>query len=77
MRVYAYKVPVLPLALRFRGRPSGAHVTMTYDDRQLLGTVVDFFYTDVAGWLLEVRHFNGEPWPLMPCAGAVEVIPRS
>jgi hypothetical protein len=53
----------------FEGDPRGAHVVMDYDDRQLLGTVVDFFYTDVAGWLLEVRHFNGEPWPLIPLCG--------
>jgi len=56
--------------------PIGSHVTLDYDGRHLLGEVVGFVVDPVVGRLLQVRHFNGEPWPLMPCAAAVQVLER-
>lgn len=61
----------------------GAHVTMNYGGRTLLGTVVEQRWldvpdADVAGEYLRVRHFNGEAWPgsefVAPCR--VTLIPR-
>ena len=51
----------------------GEHVSMRWKGRDLLGTVtaVD---NDVDGIRIRVRHFNGEPWPVVPWATSVEVI---
>lgn len=48
-------------------------VCMDYEGRTLLGKVRDW-YRDADGIKLDVRHFNGEPWPLQPLVDAVEVI---
>jgi hypothetical protein len=61
--------------------PTHAQVVMPYQGRNLLG--------DVKGWRLEraphggqhvvldVRHFNGEAWPVQPVATAVRVLVRT
>ena len=55
--------------------PRGAHVTLTYEGRKLLGTVVGF-YRDV-GARLKVRFMCGDPWPINPVASAVDVLERT
>lgn len=60
--------------------PIGAHVTMKYEGRRLLGEVIDYRLTEVEGErlrLLTVRHFNGEPWPVKPYFLAVDVLERT
>lgn len=57
--------------------PIGAHVTLRYRDRDLIGTVVDVYRDEVlAATKLVVRHFNGEPWPIEPSAAIVNVLKR-
>jgi hypothetical protein len=51
----------------------GAHVTMMYQGRLLLG---DVYAHDARTDRLLVRHFNGEPWPVHPIASAVDVLER-
>ena len=54
--------------------PTGYHVVMT-DRGTLLGTVVGSFESE-GGDRLEVRFFNGEPWPDNPLASEVTVLVR-
>lgn len=55
--------------------PIGLHVSFHSRERHLLGEVTGYFYSDTLGQvLLEVRHFNGEPWPIEPTFTAVNVI---
>lgn len=57
--------------------PRGAHVTMLYRGRTLLGEVVGVERAENRGMtLLVVRHFNGEEWPLRPHVLAVDVLER-
>ena len=61
-----------------RGQPdadyTGAHVTLLHDGRQLLGTIV---YVCPDEHLCEVRHFNGEIWPLNPSLTRLEILERT
>jgi hypothetical protein len=51
------------------------HVTMPWKGRTLLGEVVSVAYCETRGvFVLTVRHFNGEDWPVMPIASAIRVI---
>ena len=62
----------------FKGDPRDAHVTLTYQGRELLGKVVGFCRDDVCGaTLLEVRYLNGEEWPIQPHVFAVDVLERT
>jgi hypothetical protein len=45
--------------------------------RELLGEVVDTFYSDDGRLRVRVRHFNGEPWPIEPPIYLVDVLVRS
>ena len=57
--------------------PRGAHVTLNYQGRTLLGEVTDCWRDEVCGVVrLTVRHFNGESWPIYPAAMAVNVHER-
>lgn len=58
--------------------PRGAQVTLEYGGRMLLGDVTGVYYKPgpAGGTRLVVRHFNGEPWPIDPCAAAVQVFVR-
>lgn len=57
--------------------PRGAHVTMEYQGRTLIGEVTGAHRNDVRGCiLLSVRHFNGEPWPMEPGSYSVSVLER-
>lgn len=59
--------------------PVGAHVCYTnLDGSQMLGEVMGGHYREspVAGVVLEVKHFNGEPWPFQPFARLVTVLER-
>lgn len=57
--------------------PRGAHVTMDYQGRTLLGTVIGVERAENRGMtLLQVRHFNGEDWPIKPHVLAVDVLER-
>jgi len=61
-----------------KGDPRGAHVTLTYEGRTLLGEVRDVRYNELRGcFLLTVRYFNGEPWPIAPSSLAVDVLDRA
>ena len=58
--------------------PRGAHVTLAHKGVELLGEVVNAAYDSVCGCVrLEVRHFNGELWPIRPSALAVNVLERA
>lgn len=60
-----------------KGDPRGAHVTLVYQGRELIGEVVGAAYDAVCGCVrLTVRHFNGESWPVQPTALAVSVLVR-
>lgn len=64
---------------RIIGDPRGAHVTMRYHGRTILGEVVRVRVEDSEGErirVLDVRYFNGEPWPVSPYFMAVEVLER-
>ena len=58
--------------------PRGAHVTLRWRGQELLGEVKGCYRSPVTGALhLQVRYFNGEPWPVEPTHGAVEVLVRT
>ena len=58
--------------------PRGAHVTLNWQGRSLIGEVIGVAYDAVCGcFRLTVRHFNGELWPVQPSALAVNVLERS
>lgn len=58
--------------------PRGAQVKMQWQGRTILGDVVGVERNEVLGaTLLLVRHFNGEMWPVKPCAIAVDVLERN
>lgn len=64
---------------RLASSPIGAHVTLTHDGRCLLGEVTAIQMLDIDGErmrCLTVRHFNGEPWPVMPYFMEVDVLER-
>jgi hypothetical protein len=56
----------------------GAHVTMAYKGRTLLGEVRAVFYQEhgCSGYRLRVSFFNGEQWPIEPFCSAVRVLVR-
>jgi hypothetical protein len=56
--------------------PVGLQVTMLWQGRMLLGDVrgVSPEHGCIA---LDVRHFNGEPWPIMPCIFEVNILERT
>jgi hypothetical protein len=57
----------------------GEHVTLEVGipRRTLLGTVNDVYRNGDGRWLMRVRHFNGEPWPLEPSIYAVDILERT
>lgn len=58
--------------------PRGAHVVFSYKSRALLGEVIAIRYEAITGATrLTVRHFNGELWPIEPCARLVNVLERT
>ena len=58
--------------------PKGAHVTLEWKGRTLLGEVKSFAYDEVCGCIrLTVTHFNGDPWPIKPTSYAVDVLDRT
>ena len=58
--------------------PRGAHVTMQWKGRILLGEVTSAWRDEVTGAIrLSVRHFNGEPWSIEPTALSVDVLERT
>ena len=58
--------------------PRGAHVTLTYRNRVLLGEVMSVRRDETLNvLLLSVRYFNGEAWPIEPTAAAVDVLDRN
>jgi hypothetical protein len=50
--------------------PIGMHVIMTYQKRDLIGTVVDVETRNGNSYLI-VQHFNGDYWPVIPMAWEV------
>lgn len=60
---------------RLAENPVGHKVSLTLNGKTLLGDVMSANYNDVTGYvILQVRHFNGQPWPIKPTALAVDVI---
>jgi len=56
----------------------GTIVTMQWDGRALLGRVHGLRRNEVLGMtVLDVRHFNGERWPIEPQYFAVDIVPRT
>jgi hypothetical protein len=57
--------------------PRGAHVTMAWQGRTLLGEVTGLYRNETRGMMqLTVKHFDGTPWPLNPHVLAVDVLVR-
>ena len=55
--------------------PRHQHCTLKWHGRQLLGEIIGTEYNATLGQtLLDVRHFNGESWPIKPAALAVEIL---
>jgi hypothetical protein len=55
--------------------PIGLQVALPFKGRTLLGDVVSVEIDEHRGMtFLQVRHFNGEMWPINPAIGAVEVL---
>ena len=52
----------------------GAHVSLQHGDRFLLGTIA---YICPDENLCQVRHFNGEMWPINPSLGKLEILERT
>jgi hypothetical protein len=51
------------------------HCVLNWQGRELLGEITDAFHDPVLSCTrLEVRHFNGEPWPIKPAAAAVRIL---
>ena len=53
---------------------AGAHVVLEHDGRRLLGTIV---YICPDEYLCQVRHFNGEMWPMNPALSRLEILERT
>ena len=53
--------------------PVGLHVCMTFQRRDLLGTIAAVDNRGGYDWLT-VRHFDGSYWPVSPHSGEVSVI---
>ena len=55
-----------------------AHCKLQYRGRTLLGTIMNVSRDDLLGIsIAEVRHFNGEMWPITPCLVALEILERT
>ncbi len=55
--------------------PANLHCVLKYQDRRLLGEILRAQYNPTLGCtLLDVRHFNGELWPIQPAAIAVDIL---
>ena len=56
----------------------GAHVTLDYAGRTLLGTIMDVRYreTGCTGFYADVRFFCGDPWPITPRLLALNILER-
>jgi len=55
----------------------GAHVTLTWNGRMLLGEIVGIFREEYPSSVkASVRHFNGEAWPMVPALSALEILDR-
>lgn len=53
----------------------GAHVTLDWQGRTLLGTIRCLWRDDARGvTLVTVRHFNGDTWPVTPALGALTIL---
>jgi hypothetical protein len=56
----------------------GAHVTLEYAGRTLLGVIKNVTRDEVTGCVrAEVRHFCGDEWPILPALRALEILERS
>ena len=56
----------------------GAHATLEYGDRVLLGTIVNVRRDDVLGVVVaDMLHFCGDPWPVTPRLQALNILDRS
>lgn len=52
----------------------GAHCTLRYGERVLLGIIVHVCPDE---YLCQVRHFNGEMWPINPGLGRLNILERT
>lgn len=52
------------------------HVTMDWNDRTLLGEVVEVYPYGDEEFRVRVKHFNGNPWPCEPLVSDVKVLDR-
>jgi len=56
----------------------GAHVTLQYRGRTLLGTIFNVRRDPVLGaTVADVQHFNGDDWPCTPGLYALEILERT
>lgn len=56
----------------------GAHVTLAWQGRELLGTITDVERNEISGCHhATVRFFCGDPWPIKPALIALNILDRS
>ena len=53
---------------------TGAHVTLKHGERELLGEII---YICPDEFLCQVKHFNGEMWPINPSLSRLEILERT
>lgn len=56
----------------------GAHVTLSWQGKDLLGTIKDIYRDPVlCVCVCRVIHMNGEEWPIRPGLGALNILERT
>ena len=56
----------------------GAHVAITYQGRDWLGTIREVTYNHMSGCIVcKVQHFCGDWWPFEPRLMALEILERT
>lgn len=58
----------------YRLADKGDQIAMSYEGRTLLGDVIRVLTDPQGDEVLEVKHFNGSIWPVMPLRDRVEVL---
>ena len=56
----------------------GAHVVLEYQNRTLLGVIVNITRNETRGIIeCQVRHFCGDDWPIKPVLACLEILERT
>ena len=56
----------------------GAHVSLSYHGRELLGTITALRRDEILGAVVAIVHyFCGDPWPITPALSALNILERN